>query len=199
MKKFNLRKTWKWNSEQGLWLSRFQPLVQNGSNIWSIWQIKVCYISWLLWLEWSCIVEGGPVKSISGSRIIILPHVRPFMYVIKLLISNIISWNCFVHILAYICTNMFPNLYLLHLSSGIWVMGMFCTSLLMLWNQKYYYIQSTLNIGRSFEHEHKQVGWSCNAPDWRLWHIWFEFQVESDSPDKGFSFPPHISFRQEAR
>jgi len=28
-----------------------------------------------------------------------------------------------------------------------------------------------------------QVGWSSNASDWCLWNIWFEFQVESDSPD----------------
>jgi hypothetical protein len=182
MKKFNLRKTWKWNSEQGLWLSRFQPLVQNGSNIWSVWQIKVCYISGFLWLEWFCIVECGPVKSILGSRI--FPHVRPFIYVIKPVTGNIISWKCFVHILTYIYTNLFPNLYLITLQQWyLWVMGMFCTSLLTFWNQNHYNIQFTLNISRSFEHEHKQVGWSCNTSDWCLWHIWLEFQVESYSHD----------------
>lgn len=184
MKKFNLRKTWKWNLEQGLWLSRFQPLIQNGSNIWSIWQIKVRYIFGLLWLEWYGIVEGRPVKSILRSRIIILPHVRPFMCVIKLVTGNIISWKCFVHILAYIYAQICFLICTYYTSAVVSVSnGHVLNILVVLWNPSYYYINSTLNIGRSFEHEHKQVGWSCNASDWCLWHIWFEFQVESDSPD----------------
>jgi hypothetical protein len=39
----------------------------------------------------SGIVEDRHVKSILGSRSIILPHVIPFMYVMKLVTSNIIS------------------------------------------------------------------------------------------------------------
>lgn len=184
MKKFNLRKTWKWNSEQGLWLNRFQPLIQNGSNIWSIWQIKVCYISGLLWLEWSDIVEGRPVKYILVSCIIILPHVRPFMYVNEACDRQYNFLNMFC---AYTCIRMHKFvssfIFITLQQWYLWVMGMFCTSVLNLWNQKCHYIQSTLSIGRNFEHEHKQVGWSCNASDGCLWLIWFEFQVESNSPD----------------